>query len=236
MEQILDSATEAGYLKENAENSVMIVVSAGNAKEEAALTAKIKKTSTAVLSNISSNYELILEKTQVENYKKAKKDNVSPGKVMLANQLKEVKPEIDEEEIKHMPLQQAIKQIEKKEDKKENKEEDKEVKPNTPVTTNSEKPKPKVENNSNVMNIKELIKEKNEDLGNKLEKDNNSNKDEDKIKDKNDQGKDKAESDESFNQVNDEDSKGNADKQQEKDGQDNNSSKDKNDKNGKSKN
>ena len=221
LEQILDSATEAGYLKENAENSVMIVVSSGNAKEEAALSNKISKTSIAVLSSISSDYEVILEKTQVESYKKAKKDNVSPGKVMLANRFKEVKPDIDEEEIKHMPLQQAIKQIEKKEEK-----EDKDVKPNKPVKSANQKPEQKAVPESNVMNIKELIQEKNEELGNKLEKESKDKEEKDNQKGKVKEKEDKMKDDESFNQIDDEDSKENSDKQQEKDGQDNKPPKD----------
>ncbi|MDF2592671.1 MAG: hypothetical protein K0S75_2137 [Clostridia bacterium] len=181
LEEILDNAEKAGYLSKDAENSVMIVVSSGNKKEETALIDKMSKTSTAVLSSINSNYEIILEKTNVENYKKAKEQNVSPGKVMLADRFKEAKPEIDKEEIKHMPLQQAIKQIEKKADK--------EVVPNKAITTMekpnqkpNQKPKEKSEPKNKVMNIKELIKEKNEELSDKLEKDKDKNEGDDKTK------------------------------------------------------
>jgi hypothetical protein len=118
LEQVLNKAEEAGYLKKDGENTVMIVVSSENKKEEADITNKMSKTSTDVLSKLSGDYEVILEKTQVEKYKKAKEQNISPGKVILANRFKEAKPEIDEEKVKNMPLQQAIKQIEKKEDKK----------------------------------------------------------------------------------------------------------------------
>lgn len=217
LEQILDNAEEAGYLKKDVENSVMIVVSSKNTKEETALIDKISKTSTAVLSGISSNYEVILEKTKVENYKKAKEQNISPGKVMLANRFKQAKPEIDEEKVKNMPLQQAIKQIEKEEDEK--------VKPNKAITTiekPKEKPKQKPAPKGKVMNIKELIEEKNEELGNKLEQDKNKSKNEDKDnnKNKNEDDKTKVKDDESLNQ--------DPDKNKQKDGQGDNSSEDKN--------
>jgi hypothetical protein len=186
LEQVLNKAEEAGYLKKDGENTVMIVVSSENKKEEADITNKMSKTSTDVLSKLSGDYEVILEKTQVEKYKKAKEQNISPGKVILANRFKEAKPEIDEEKVKNMPLQQAIKQIEKKEDKME--------KPDKSVGVSSEKPKVKSEIKGNVMNIKELIEEKNEELGNKLEKekekvkenskDNNKDKDNSKNDDK----------------------------------------------------
>lgn len=227
LEQILNKAEEAGYLKKDGENTVMIVVSSGNIKEEAAITDKMSKTSTAVLSNISSNYEVILEKTKVESYKRAKEQNISPGKVILANRFKEAKPEINEEEIKHMPLQQAIKQIEK--------DEDKEIEPSKAITKPIEKPKEKREPKSKIMNIKELIEEKNEELGNKLEResnnkskgndndnDNDKNNDKDKSNDKNKNRDDesRAQDDKFLNQEDD--------KNEQKDGQDNNSSEDKN--------
>jgi len=63
LEKILDNAEEAGYLKKDVENSLMIVVSSKNKKEEAVLIDKMSKTSSEVLSNLSSNYEVILEKT-----------------------------------------------------------------------------------------------------------------------------------------------------------------------------
>lgn len=194
MEQILDKAKEQGYLKQDAENSVMIVVSSNSTKEEADLSSKVSQASTAVLSKVSSNYEVILEKTKVEQYQKAKKGNVSPGKMILAEQFKEVKPEINEEEIKHMPLQQVIKQIEKKDDKdiKDNKE-DKSVKNDKPkAQVVAEKPKYKGAPKANIVNVKELIKEKNEELGKKLDQHNdkdkekdNKNKDKDKKKESN---------------------------------------------------
>jgi hypothetical protein len=191
LEQVLNKAEEAGYLKKDGENTVMIVVSSENKKEEADITNKMSKTSTDVLSKLSGDYEVILEKTQVEKYKKAKEQNISPGKVILANRFKEAKPEIDEEKVKNMPLQQAIKQIEKKEDKME--------KPDKSVGVSSEKPKVKSEIKGNVMNIKELIEEKNQELGNKLEKEKEKESSKDNNKDKDNSKSDDKEKDNSKN-------------------------------------
>lgn len=169
LENILDSAADRGYLKKDAENSVMFVVSSDNAKEEAALADIVSNTSSEMLANISSDYEVILEKANVEAYKKAKEGNVSPGKVILADKFNEVKPDLDKEKIKQMPLQQAIKQIEKVEDKA--------VKPDKPAAVNNNA---KPQSKKNVMDVKELIKEKNDELGKKLDKQNNDDKDKQK--------------------------------------------------------
>lgn len=167
LEKIINTASEQGYLQNEESNSVMIVVSSSNKKEEAILSDKVSKASTEALSHLSSNYEVILEKTQLENYKKIKKNNISPGKVILASEFKEVKPDIDEEQIITMPLQQVIKQIEKKDDNA--------IKPDKPkIEPANNNNKPKV-SNVKVKNVKEFIMEKNEELGKKLIDKNNDN-------------------------------------------------------------
>lgn len=182
MEEILNGAADEGYIKKNESNSVMIVVSSSSKKEEKDLSEKLSKASTETLSQVSSDYEVILEKTKLESYKKAKEQNVSPGKVILADKFKEVKPELDKEEIKQMPLSQAIKQIEKKEDASK--------KPEKPDNKPAAKPNQKKTKKGNVVNVKELIKEKNEELGKKLEKENSDKaKDKDKDKEKNNNSK-----------------------------------------------
>lgn len=171
LEQILDTASDQGFLKKDEANSIMFVVSSGNKKEEKVMSDKVSTASTEVLSQLSSNYEVILETTKIDSYKQAKEYNISPGKVILANQFKEIKPDINEEEIKHMSLQQAIKQIEKKEDN--NKLPDK---PKAEVSIKKNNIT-KEQLSSKVKNIEELIIEKNEDLGKKL-----TDKKNDKIK------------------------------------------------------
>lgn len=202
LENILDSAAESGYLKENAENSVMFVVSSNNAKEEAVLADIVSNTSSEMLANISTDYEVILEKAKVEAYKKAKEGNVSPGKVILADKFNEVKPDLDKEKIKQMPLQQAIKEIEEKEDKA--------VKPDKPAAVS--KPDVNPQNKKNVMNVKELIKEKNEELGKKLDKQNDEDKQKNNVNEsfnQNDQqDKSQKDIDKETEKVNDESDKG----------------------------
>jgi hypothetical protein len=166
--QIINTASDQGYLQPETSNNVMIVVSSSSNKEEAALAVKVSKASTEALSHLSSNYEVILEKTQMDNYKKAQKKNISPGRVILASEFKEVKPDIDEDQIIRMPLQQAIKQIEKKDDSVGNP--NKPDKPKAEPTAQNNKPQiSKVK----VKNVKEFIMEKNEDLGKKFTEQNN---------------------------------------------------------------
>lgn len=207
---ILDSAADKGYLVEETENSLMIVVSSSSKKEEKLLTEKISKASTEALTKVSTDYEIVLEKTKVETYKKAKEQNISPGKVILANKFKEAMPELDEELIKHLPLKQAIEQIEDEEVDQPKKPD----KSSAPSIT-AQKPKDKEISKSNIKNVKQLIKEKNEELGKKLEekesknekskgqeKDKEGSKNKDKSKDKeNDDNEDEAKNSaqESFN-------------------------------------
>lgn len=180
LEQILNVASDQGFLKKDELNSIMFVVTSGNKKEETVMLNKVSMASTEVLSQLSSNYEVILETTKMSTYKEAKKQNISPGKVILANQFKEVKPDINEEDVKHMSLQQAIKQIEKQENKDKLPDES-EVKALNGNNKTKEKPGNKVKN------IEELIIEKNEDLGKKLTdmKNENANKEKENLNDGN---------------------------------------------------
>lgn len=167
LEEIINTASEQGYLQRDASNSLMIVVSSSNEKEETALTAKVSEASTQALANISNDYEVILEKTQLKDYKNAKKQNVSPGKLILASKFKEADPNIDEEQIIRMPLQQAIKQIEKK-----NPNAEKPDKPKVEPANDNNKPKM---TSVRVKNVKDMIIERNEDLGKKLINQGNGN-------------------------------------------------------------
>ncbi len=170
--QLINQAADQGYLQDTQDNSVMIVVSSNSKKEEKKLSDKVGKASTSALASLNDHYEVILEKTRVENYQKAKEADVSPGKAILADKIKEVKPEVDKEEIKHMPLQQAIKEIEDK--------------GKTPVTgvqqpgiAAVEKDNPAADKKS-VKTVTQLIKEKNEELGKKLEKEEKDKKKQEK--------------------------------------------------------
>lgn len=178
--QLINQAADQGYLQDTQDNSVMIVVSSNSKKEEKKLSDKVGKASTSALASLNDHYEVILEKTKVENYQKAKEADVSPGKAILADKIKEVKPEVDKEEIKHMPLQQAIKEIE-----------DKEKAPGKaaqqPGVAAVEKASPAADKKS-VKTMTQLIKEKNEELGKKLEKEEKDKKKQDK-KDRNEDKK-----------------------------------------------
>lgn len=186
--QLINQAASQGYLQDTVENSVMIVVSSNSKKEEKNLSDKVSQASTSALSSLNNNYEVILEKTKVETYQKSKEPDVSPGKAILADKIKEIKPEVDKEQIKHMPLQQAIKEI-------EDKGKHPGIEAHEPSMAALEKGNASADKKSSVKSMTQLIKEKNEALGKKLEKEERDkkkqdNKDQKEIKDKDKEKKD----------------------------------------------
>ncbi len=124
--KILETAYDSGYLKDNEENSVMFTVSTENESKQLKITEEINKVSSEELSKLSSNYTIILEKVEVEDYKKAVTENISPGKVILIEKIKEAKPGIQIEEVKQMSVKQVLDVI--KDTKKEEKKHDKDAK------------------------------------------------------------------------------------------------------------
>ncbi|HYE09260.1 MAG TPA: anti-sigma factor domain-containing protein, partial [Patescibacteria group bacterium] len=129
LSSIIESASEEGYIDEQTENQIMVVVSAKNPKQEEELAAMVTISANNQLSKVNNNYGVMVEKASVESYKEALSNKVSPGKEILADKLREVNSEIKDEEIRDMSVRdvvhlinegrKAIKAAEKDKDKKE---------------------------------------------------------------------------------------------------------------------
>ncbi len=111
LSEIIKTASEKGYLEEEAENQVMVVVSAKNPKEEDKLVNTVNATASKELSIAKKNAEILVEKTTVENHKTAVSNKVSPGKEILSSKLKELDPEIKDEEIKGMSVKEVASRL-----------------------------------------------------------------------------------------------------------------------------
>lgn len=105
---IIKSASEKGYIDEKEENQVMVVVSAKDPKQEEKLAGKLDKTAAKELSKVNKSSNVTIEKTSVESYKAAVSNKQSPGMKILADKVREVDPEIKDEAIKAMTVQEAV--------------------------------------------------------------------------------------------------------------------------------
>jgi hypothetical protein len=128
MAEIIRSASEKGYITPESENQVMVVVSAKNSLEEDILVEEVSAAAHGELVKASKNYEVMVEKTSVSDYKAAVAKNVSPGREILKSKVKEVAPELADEEIRNMTVKEAAALIKegRKAIKEENKNKDKE--------------------------------------------------------------------------------------------------------------
>lgn len=108
LSEIIKSASDRGYIDNKTENQVMVVVSARNPKQEKKLENAVAKTAAKELSKVNENFGVMVEKTSVENYKTALSNKVSPGKEILADKLREIIPEIKDEEVKKMSMKEAV--------------------------------------------------------------------------------------------------------------------------------
>lgn len=108
LSNIIKSAAEKGYIDKMSENQVMVVVSAKNEKQEAELASEVNIAAAKELAKVNKNSEVMVEKTSVESYKEALSNKVSPGKEILASKLREVNPEIKDEDIREMSVKEVV--------------------------------------------------------------------------------------------------------------------------------
>lgn len=111
LSEIIESASEKGYIDEATENQIMLVVSAKNPKQEEELAGKVNAVAARELSKLNGNSEVTVAKTSVEKYKTALDKKVSPGREILENKLKEIYPGIKDEELKDMTVKDVAKRI-----------------------------------------------------------------------------------------------------------------------------
>lgn len=111
LSEIIKTASDKGYIDKAEDNQVMVVVSAKDPKEAKDLEGKVAKAASKELSKVNDSSEVMVEKTNVEEYKDALSNKVSPGKEILADKLRKVNPELKDEEIRDMPVKEAVKQI-----------------------------------------------------------------------------------------------------------------------------
>lgn len=105
---IIKSASEKGYIDEKKENQVMVVVSAKDPKQEDKLAGKLDKTAAKELSKVNNSSAVTVEKTSVESYKASVSNKQSPGMKILADKVREIDPEIKDEAINDMTVQEAV--------------------------------------------------------------------------------------------------------------------------------
>lgn len=191
LNQIIKSAYDGGYLKQDEESSILIVVSTQNEKNEERIIKEVNNVVNESLSKNTSQYNVIMEKVKVKEYKNAINKNVSPGKIILTNKLKETNPETKLEDVEEMSVQQAVEIIKNKGKGKEKQKEESEN--NKDKKDNKEEPKDKKDNkeevldNSNLKNNKVKDNNKKDYKTNHEEKENNSsNLDKEKEDKKND--------------------------------------------------
>lgn len=108
LSDILQSAAEKGYLKPDQENGVMVVVSAKGKKEETKLMNELKAVSQKELAKVSNNYNVMLDKTSIKDYKAAVEQKTSPGKAKLAERITRLDPSVPAADINNMTVNQAM--------------------------------------------------------------------------------------------------------------------------------
>ncbi|TAH60957.1 MAG: anti-sigma factor domain-containing protein [Methanosarcina mazei] len=107
LSEIIKTASDKGYIDEETEDEIVVIVSAKNPKQEKKLEETVAKTAEKELSKVNKSSGVTVEKTDVKNYKTAVSQKVSPGRKVLEENLKKVMPEVKDEEVKDMSVKEV---------------------------------------------------------------------------------------------------------------------------------
>lgn len=118
----INAAVEEGFFVENSQNAVMITVSGKNDDKLSNIQKDLTKIANVTLEEDKVQSEVLTEKISLSKRDSAKELGISPGKLVLIEKLKEVKPEIEVDEFKEKPVRDilaSIKETRKDDSKKQ---------------------------------------------------------------------------------------------------------------------
>ena len=117
--ELMDSAIQQGYLKEDADNTVLLTITSKNDDKSEKLKESLESSTSKTLSkgNIKSSVLLQESTTQKHDEAKDKDKNISPGKMSLIEKAMKDEPQLKLDELKDASLKDIMKHIQ--EDEKE---------------------------------------------------------------------------------------------------------------------
>lgn len=138
--KIIEIACEKNYIKDNQDNSVMVTVTSNNISKNDYTKTVLKNKVEKITKEKNSPTEIEANLIPVSKYEEAKKQNLSPGKLLLLDRLKEVKPEANANDVKNERVKDILDNI-----KEKRKEKIEKLKENPPpeknIIDNKDKPK-----------------------------------------------------------------------------------------------
>lgn len=122
---IIDEAYDQKYLVKETDNEILITVSAPEEKEMKDIGVVLQKYTTAELQQKNIIANVSVKQAPIEKHNQAKKESVSTGKLVLLEQLQEVSPDVNLQDVKDKSVKEIMKTIRENETKGRNKAKDK---------------------------------------------------------------------------------------------------------------
>lgn len=112
VDKLLDNAKKEKILTADKENAVLFTVASSDDASADNINKKIEKTAQKKIDQLKVKCEVLpTEKVTVKKNLEAKKINVSPGRVILYEKLKQVEPEAKLEDVLKAPVKETVKKI-----------------------------------------------------------------------------------------------------------------------------
>ncbi|OPZ88967.1 MAG: Anti-sigma-I factor RsgI [Firmicutes bacterium ADurb.Bin419] len=132
VENCIEEAVEEGFLGESSDNAVVITVSGKDNKKVTNIKEELANTANVTLEQGKVQSEVLTEETTLGKRDAAKELGISPGKLVLIEKLKEVKPDVEVKEYKDKKVKEIVasinetkKSVEQKKNSKPKVDEDK---------------------------------------------------------------------------------------------------------------
>lgn len=205
--KVVDSAVKGNYIKEEEENVVLLTFTEkGKEIDEN----RVYEVVNEHIKETKNKVQIIVLESNDEVYQLAKKDKISPGKLMLINEALEVSEDKNIEDMIGRPVKEIVNMI--KENKKQEKNNQKNMTEEKTKNKkeNSNKGKQKVDKEEEKLNRQNKKEDKNKENNGIIRK-NTPDKSNDKINNNKGNGKEKANGNNNKNNNKEEKEKGNKD-------------------------
>jgi hypothetical protein len=123
---LIDKAHEENYLKDSQDNEIFITVSSSKQKVAKKISEEVKEYAAGEMNNSDIEGHVTAEGVTIEKRVLAREESISVGKFLLLEQLQQVSPDADIDEVKDKSVKDIMENIKKQKEKDKDKEKEKE--------------------------------------------------------------------------------------------------------------
>lgn len=111
VEEIIKKASETGYIEPDNSKAVMLTVSSNDEKKAEEVGKKLQEAVKIEEAGKEEKTDILVQKATVEQHDEARKLDISPGKLKLIEELRDIRPDVKIEDYKTVPVKEIMEAI-----------------------------------------------------------------------------------------------------------------------------